>query len=113
MAINAKLFVINGHNPEFRGMMERIAVAIRENDSAAIDAVRADLVDAGMKISVSYLPDSDRIQLIVEGNRPLLFQVVDYLPPEKLAAEPAEAEVVSEETVEQVPNGEDAQPGDN
>jgi hypothetical protein len=95
MGINATKFVINEHNPEFRSMMERIATAIRKNDSTAISAVRTDLEDAGLKISVSYLPDSDRIHLIVEGNQPLLFNVVDYLP------------------VENTPDGEQAQPGDN
>jgi hypothetical protein len=93
MAINAELFALNPDNPEFKGMMERIAVGIRKASSEIIEGVRDDLKASGLKIAISYLPDSDRIQLIQEGKSPLMFPVLDFIP--------------------QVPDGEDAQPGDN
>lgn len=93
MAINPNKLKFNPDNEEFRWFMERIATGIRTSNSESIEAIKKDLKDAGLKISISYLPESDRIQLIREGKPPLIFSVSDF--------------------VKQVPDGEDAQPGDS
>lgn len=93
MAINPDKLKFSPDNEEFRGFMTRIATGIRTANSEAVESVKNDLKEAGLKISISYLPESDRIQLIREGKPPLIFPVFDFIP--------------------QTPDGEDAQPGDN
>lgn len=111
MNINGKEFKINKHNPEFSGMMRRIVKGIRDEDSAAIDAVRKDVKDAGLTFSISYSADSDRVQLRVPDRRPFLFDASEF-EPIKAAAAPKEESAVND-PIEQIPDGEEAQPGDN
>lgn len=93
MAINPDRLKFSPDNVEFRELMTRIAKVIRSSSSETIEEVKKDLKDAGLKVSISYLPESDRIQLIREGKPPLIFSVSDF--------------------VTQIPDGENSQPGSN
>jgi len=80
-----KTLLISRKNPEFKGLMTELVKGIRSDDALHINHVKKLLEEAN--IHVGYNKESDKLEVLQEGARPVVFDAKEF---ESVPAQPAQ-----------------------
>ena len=72
----ADKILINHHNPIFIGLMSQLVRGIRTNNKSDINHVKVQFEKAD--INVAYNSESDKIEILEKGCRPVVFDAKEF-----------------------------------